>query len=219
MSRLKKTKLVRRKWLSKKAFEIEVLRPHDFTFISGQSIRFFYGNLERSYSIISSDKEPEIQLCIRFVQEGVFSRLLATVDTGFEMQFTGPHGYFLFKPSHRPAIFVATGTGIAPFVSMARSGIHNFTLLHGVYSEEDLYYESLFRKSANKYVPCVSNIGNKNSKMPDIFYGRVTDYIRNQLPRNEYDFYLCGRAEMVREVTLLVDVNFPGSFIYNEVFY
>ena len=51
------------------------------------------------------------------------------------------------------------------------------------------------------------------------FHGRVTDYLRDKLPVTAYDFYLCGRREMIRDVTLLVDERFPGSHIYTEPFY
>jgi hypothetical protein len=47
----------------------------------------------------------------------------------------------------------------------------------------------------------------------------VTDYIRNRLPPRTYDFYLCGRQDMIRDVTLLVDERFDGSLVYSEIFY
>lgn len=219
MSTLKHTKLVNRKWLSKKTFEVELVRPFDFEFIPGQTIRFVHGDFERYYSIISAPHEPSIELCIRFLHDGIFSPVLANAEPGTEFQFTGPHGYFIFKSAKRPAVFVATGTGIAPFVSMARSGIKDFMLLHGVSRSEDLYYESIFRKTASWFIPCISNSSITTSGIPNTYYGRVTDFIRNELPRIEYDFYLCGRGEMVRDVTLLADELFPGSFVYNEVFF
>jgi benzoate/toluate 1,2-dioxygenase reductase subunit len=43
--------------------------------------------------------------------------------------------------------------------------------------------------------------------------------LQEHLPAAQYDFYLCGRREMIREVTWLVDERFPGSFIYSEQFY
>jgi benzoate/toluate 1,2-dioxygenase reductase component len=219
MNTVKKIKLIKRNWLSKKAFEIELLRPLDFEFVPGQNIRLVQGDIERYYSIISAPHEPTISLCIRFIKQGLFSPVLATAEPGFEFPFTGPHGYFTFKPSKRPPVFVATGVGIAPFVSMARSGITHFTLLHGVSRAEELYYESFFRKTASSFIPCLSESNAEDSDLPDIFYGRVTDFIQNKLPRMEYDFYLCGCGEMVRDVTLLADELFPGSFVYNEVFF
>ena len=46
--------------------------------------------------------------------------------------FTGPHGYFTFRDFRLKPVFVATGTGIAPFVSMVRAGAKGFIVLHGV---------------------------------------------------------------------------------------
>jgi benzoate/toluate 1,2-dioxygenase reductase component len=219
MNTLKNTKLIKRTWLSKKAFQIQLVRPSDFQFIPGQNIRLVYGDIERYYSIISAPHEPIIELCIRFIKEGSFSPILAAAEPGSEFQFTGPHGYFTFKPSKRHPVFVATGVGIAPFVSMARSGITHFTLLHGVKYAKELYYESFFRKTASRFIPCLSDSNAKDSDLPNIFHGRVIDFIQKELPRTEYDFYLCGRGEMVRDVTLLADEFFPGSLVYNEVFF
>jgi ferredoxin-NADP reductase len=219
MSMVKHTTLINRRWLSEKAFEIELVRPLNFAFFPGQTIRFVHGDLERYYSIISAPQEQTIGLCIRFIKEGVFTPVLASAQPGYTFQFTGPHGYFTFRPSKRHPVFVATGTGIAPFVSMARSGITDFTLLHGVRREEDLYYESFFRKSSSRFVPCISDLTARESRLQDCFKGRVTDFIASRLPRAEYDFYLCGCGEMVRDVTLLADDIFPGSLVYYEVFY
>jgi benzoate/toluate 1,2-dioxygenase reductase component len=219
MDKLKNTKLIKRSWLSKKAFQVQMVRPSDFQFIPGQNIRFVYGNIERYYSIISAPHEPIIELCIRFIKEGSFSPILAAAEPGFKFQYTGPHGYFIFKPSKRHPVFVATGVGIAPFISMACSGITQFTLLHGVKDAKELYYESFFRKTAFRFIPCLSESNAEDSNLSHIFHGRVTDFIQKELPRTEYDFYLCGRGEMVRDVTLLADEFFPGSLVYNEVFF
>lgn len=43
--------------------------------------------------------------------------------------------------------------------------------------------------------------------------------VRDELSVKAYDFYLCGCREMIRDVTLLVDERFPGSYIYTELFY
>jgi NAD(P)H-flavin reductase len=50
-------------------------------------------------------------------------------------------------------------------------------------------------------------------------HGRVSDYLEAHLPDGAYDFYLCGRQDMIRDVTLLVDEKFPGSLVYAETFY
>lgn len=213
------TQLISRHWLSKKAFEIELARPSGFQFTAGQTIRFIHGDIKRYYSIISAPSDPTLALCVRFVESGSFTPTLATADMGQQLNMTGPHGYFTFNESPREPVFVATGTGIAPFVSMARSGVRDFLLLHGVSSTEDLHYEQIFRKFSKNYAPCISSPTTAEQVLPGSFQGRVSDYIRKYLPRTEHDFYLCGRDEMVRDVTQLVDDYFPGSRVFSEVFY
>jgi ferredoxin-NADP reductase len=209
-------KLLKRKWLSKKTFEIFLSMPPAFAFKPGQGIGLGLEGQERDYSIVSAPQESELTLCIRRVAGGKLSVLLSVVDIGTSLIVNGPHGYFTYKPSPRPAVFVATGTGIAPFCSMARSGISGFTLLHGAGLPDDLYYASLFRQSARKYIPCLSDAKKMTG---NAFQGKVTEYLEQHLTPGAYDFYLCGRSEMIRDVTLLVDERFPGSLVYTELFY
>lgn len=212
------TDLLTRRRLSEKTFEIELARPESFDFVAGQRITVQVGTIERDYSLVSPPGSPALSLCIRQVKGGNLSPILAAKAIGGQIRFTGPHGYFLFRSSGRPAVFVATGTGIAPFVSMARAGCRGFMLLHGVQAPAELYYKDIFVGSAEAYVPCLSRIPNQSGP-PDSFHGRVTEYIATHLSRGIYDFYLCGREEMIRDVIHLVDGCFPGSYVYTEIFY
>jgi hypothetical protein len=65
-------------------------------------------------------------------------------------------------------------------------------------------------------VPCIPRPG---AAAPELFAGRVTDYIAARLAPGAYDFYACGRRDMVRDVTLLADDRFPGSHVFAETFY
>jgi ferredoxin-NADP reductase len=210
------TQLIERHWLSKKAFEFILARPPGFNFQAGQRIQLFHSNIDRDYSLVSAPSDSQMALCIRNVKGGAMSSVLSTIDIPAKIEFTGPHGYFIFQSSPRPRILVATGTGIAPYCSMVRSGIEGFTLLHGVEKSEELYYATEIKKSARLYVPCLSGAVEKKSAF---FHGRVTDYLQDKLPVKAYDFYLCGRREMIRDVTLLADERFAGSHIYTELFY
>ena len=208
--------LLKRQWLSDKSFEIILSLPSQFEFQPGQRICLSLGEYKRDYSVVSAPGESALALCIRCVAGGKISALLSVADIGLSLQVSGPYGYFTYKPSPRPAVFIATGTGIAPFCSMARSGITGFTLLHGVSLTDDLYYKSLFQQTAKKYIPCLT----ETRKLPiNAFAGNVADYLQRHLEPKVYDFYLCGRAEMIRDVTLLIDERFPESFVYSELFY
>jgi ferredoxin-NADP reductase len=210
------SKILERRWLSEKAFELILVRPAAFNFLSGQRIQLFHSNIDREYSLVSAPSDNDLALCIRNVEGGAMSSILSTAAIGEELTFSGPYGYFVYHSSQRSPIFVATGTGIAPFRSMAQAGVSGFTLLHGVENSGELYYASDFQKTAGKYIACLSG---ETGADPSHFSGRVTAYIRKNLPTRAYDFYLCGRQEMIRDVTLLVDAHFEGSHIHTELFY
>ncbi len=218
------TRLTGRRWLSHDTFEVRLARPRGFSFAPGQFIRFDAaavengGAPERDYSMITIPADPDIGLLVRDTGTGRFSTLLGTVGMGTAFEFTGPRGYFVYRNAGRPAVFVATGTGLAPFVAMARSGAGGFVLLHGGRTTVDLYYETLFRGLARRYVPCLSGTGAADA-CPGAFQGRVTAFLAEHLAPGEYDFYLCGRREMIREATLIIDDRFPGGRVYSEAFY
>jgi benzoate/toluate 1,2-dioxygenase reductase subunit len=216
-SRRYEVKLVSRNWVSDKTLELKFDRPADFIFSPGQRIRISHEKGERDYSLISAQGDSYLALLVRVVEGGRLSPVLAAAKEGTPFSFTGPYGYFVWLPSERPAVFVATGTGVAPFISMAISGVRGFTLIHGVRQIDELYERSLLRAAAATYVPCLSNPS--PGVEVDVFEGRVTSYLRSRLDRGVYDFYVCGSEDMIREVTVTVDEQFEGSSVYAEPFY
>ena len=75
-------RLLRRSWLTRDSFEIELERPDGFRFEAGQSIRLIEGAVEREYSIASGPRERRLSLCIRLVVNGRLSPLLAAAAPG-----------------------------------------------------------------------------------------------------------------------------------------
>lgn len=211
-------RLLARRWLSEDTFEVEFTRPEGFNFLPGQHLRILFDTRERDYSLISAPSAPTLELLVRRMPPPGISSLLSTVPEQTIFSCSGPHGYFLFQPSERVPAFVATGSGIAPFISMARSGVKDFVLLHGGRVPSELYYRELLQQTARRYIACLSRT--QKSDLPEgAFQGRVTDYLRMHLPPEAYDFYLCGLQAMIRDVTLLIDERFPDSLIKTEAFY
>lgn len=210
------TELLERRSLSADTFEADFSRPSGFDFTAGQRIRLVHGALERDYSLANAPDDEALTLCIRRVAAGRLSPLLSSVPVGTAFAFSGPHGYFVYRPSVRPAVFVATGTGIAPFAAMARSGVEGFTVLHGVRQAGECYYAALLRSRARRYVACLSQKGPPGT---GTFHGRVTDYLATHLEPGPCDFYLCGRGDMIRDATWIVDERFAGSMVYSEIYY
>jgi ferredoxin-NADP reductase len=169
--------------------------------------------------MISAPADRRLAFCIRLIKGGKLSILLSVMPIGARIFFSGPSGHFFYRSSPRPVVFAATGTGIAPFVSMARGGIRGFTLLHGIREVAEAYFSSLFSAVCQAYIPCISGQPLNERLPPGAFPGRVTDYLDHDLPKGTYDFYLSGRGDMIRDAVHIIDRRFPDSLVFTETFY
>ena len=169
----------------------------------------------REYSIYSTENECFIELLIKEVDDGMVSKRLRGCLPGEHLIIDGPFGFFTLdeKRRHRHHLFIATGTGIAPFHSMAGSYPDlNYTLLHGVRTFEEAYESHFY--PAGKYILCTSRDDTGH------FHGRVTDYIRKNPVDPGTIVYLCGNSNMIYEVyDILISLHFPADQIKTEVYF
>jgi ferredoxin/flavodoxin---NADP+ reductase len=170
----------------------------------------------RIYSVCSGNDEDEIRVLFNIKEDGILTPRLAGVIPGTKIWATKPYGSF--KDNKKPAWWIATGTGIAPFYSMFRSGLsENKTLIHGIRHLSQFYFEDeLEWAMGERYIRCCSQ-----EKSCNIFPGRVTQYLKeiNDLPTN-INYYLCGKALMVVEVRdLLIAKGVPYENILAEIYF
>ena len=210
-------RLVHRRWFTKETFAIELQRPPGFQFRAGQRIRVLLGEQARDYSPIPGIPPNRLTLLIRSMARGIVSTHLAACPLDTTLMVEEPSGHFIYRPSSRPAVFIATGTGIAPFVAMREEGVKGFIMLHGVREAGELYFRDRMEPQAERYIPCLS--GQVADRPPGVFQGRVTAYLKRHLPSGSYDFYLAGRREMIAEALATVDDRFPSSRVYSEIFF
>jgi len=208
--------LIHRQWVTDTVVELRFPRPAKFDFVPGQRIRLYHDALERDYSLASAPEDPELRLVVRVFPRGRVSTYLSTVEVGKPISFYGPMGYFVYGASQRTPVFVATGTGVAPFLSMCRAGVRGFICLHGAKNRAGLLYAAELEEQAARYVPCLS--GGADPGGGD-FAGRVTAYLEGSLVTSTYDFYLCGHQEMVHDAFAIIDERFEQAHVYSEVFY
>jgi benzoate/toluate 1,2-dioxygenase reductase subunit len=212
------------RYLSEATFELSLNRPPSFEFTPGQHVTLTLGGRGREYTMVSAPPARTLDFCIRVTGGGLPSRL-AAVQTGAPIGLSMPTGYFTYRHSGRRAVFAATGTGIAPFASYARAGAAGYVLLHGVRARGELYYMDLLRSRALDYVPCLSGASDNAvvSGAPvgpgKVYEGRLTAYMLERLDPGAYDFYLCGRSDMIVDAVKIVDGRFPGSYVYTEPFF
>jgi ferredoxin-NADP reductase len=214
-----RVRVTRKHPLAPGVMEIGLERPSDFQMQAGQKIRFHHRGLARDYTLINAPDEDQLVICAIQVPQGNFSPGLMQSPLGTVYEISKPFGYFTFQVSVRTAVFLATGTGIAPFVAFVRAGVRDFILLQGARSDEHLYYWSEMMAAARTYVPCLTRTAEDLQLVPETFQGRVTGYLETRLPVAGYDFYLCGSGAMVDAATRIIDRRFAGSLVYGESFF
>lgn len=191
-------------------FETPEWKP---AFVPGQflSVTAAIGDddITRAYSIASPPGGDRFALCANLVQDGYLSPFLFGLRPGDEIDFKGPYGAFILRRPVSDSIFVATGTGIAPFRSMLLSHLsahpdRQFTLIFGVRYEHGLLYHAelsaLAQRHPNfRYMPTLT-------RPPDYWKGltgRVQQPTMEALgDRGDVDVYICGLREMVDDVRL-----------------
>ena len=95
-------------------------KPEGFHFKPGQAIDLVLGELRHAYSIVSAPFEDELVIATR-MRDSEFKRALKAAAPGTRMGIDGPFGSLtLHKDASRPAILIAGGIGITPFMSMLR---------------------------------------------------------------------------------------------------
>lgn len=192
-------------------FDFDVPALERFEFTPGQfvSLSGEQGGrmVKRAYSIASPPRGNGFQLCLNRVKEGIFSPHLFELEPGDMIDAKGPYGVFTLRRPVRDALFVATGTGVAPFRSMLLTRLPEdsetrFTLLFGVRFEAGLLYqeefEDLERRHPNfRFLPTLSRSG---EDWPGL-RGRVQEHLDLALGGSRgLDVYICGLEAMVSEV-------------------
>jgi ferredoxin-NADP reductase len=210
--------LVARQWLAPGILEVRLARPAGVDFLPGQFMRILKGDYQRSYSMVSKPDADTIDFCIALVERGRFSQAIRRAAIGDTFYLSGPHGHFVYQGPGNPEIYVATGTGIAPFVAFCRSGVSRGTLLHGVGTPDRLIYRSVLQSALPGYVPCLSRTPGRGDIPEGAFAGRITHYLEQMLAPGTYDFYLCGWQAMIRDAVAIIDDRFDRSRLFVETY-
>ena len=157
----------------------------------GQNIQLFRGGETLLYSIVSAPFETRQHNFMEF-----FVNRDRDFSEGDQMTFSdSASGDFTLERTlqFENVLFVGTGTGVAPFVSMVRnldktsvSGIR-YTLLHASRNFNELGYDKelsaieAYRKFDFVYIPTVSRPSEDDWKIESLGKGRAGNLLRNLL--------------------------------------
>jgi len=203
--------------------DVEAAAP---VFLPGQYVNIDVpgSGQHRSYSFSSAPGESKISFLIKKISGGVMSTWLESAQAGNKVELTGPLGSFYLRAVERPLLFLAGGTGLAPFLSMlevlartnSQQKVH---LIYGVTRDLDLVQVD----AIEAYV----------AKLPNFTYSTVVADTESTHPRKgwvtqhmpaeavndgDVDVYLCGPPPMVDAVRKHFDDNGvkPNSFHYEK---
>lgn len=206
------------KW-SEKTFSFTTTRPEDFEFENGEFVTLGLkaeGRLiARAYSIVSNNDNEHLEFLSIHVPDGPLTSRLAHIKIGegvwINSKTTGSLTLKYVKPG-RVLYMLATGTGLAPFMSLIRSPesyetFERLVLVHTVRTVKELAYrEELESRNDGRfiYVPTVTRESFETmGRGTELFRsGELSE--RHQLPPAdpEHDrIMICGNPEMNRDMT------------------
>ena len=196
--------------------------------------------VQRPYSVASPPivaGDEGYEFYVRLVQGGTFTPLLWRLPVGQAMRMIGPKGKFMLEPDDdRTHIFVSSGTGNAPFVSMMRQLLADgrprpAVFLNGVSHAHELGYREIvegWERSGEypvRYVPTVSRPQDPLNAAWSGRTGRVESILGPVLDELGLDAsnsiaYICGNPDMIlsAEETLL-ERGYPEGQVHKELYW
>jgi CDP-4-dehydro-6-deoxyglucose reductase, E3 len=176
----------------------------NFVFLEGQFVDILGPNsIRRSYSIASISSNKEIILLIKRVKNGEFSNYwFVNAKSNDLLRIEGPKGTFFLRDRTKPLVFLATGTGIAPIVSILDgldsdpdfNQTESISLFWGNRVQRDFVWKPNFKKINVDFYPIIS-------RKDDDWMGEI-GYVQDIALRvcdntQKINVYACGASEMI----------------------
>jgi ferredoxin-NADP reductase len=197
-------------------FELAVER-NGLEFIPGDCVAI-YTDTEKSrpYSIASGAQEQELRFLIREMEGGDVSPWLMSRKPGDIIRITPPFGWF--RPGQdigdAPFVFLATGTGVSPFLSYMKTFKRPpTTCLYGIRKQS----EAIGFESLSDFCPTLLAVSREKTRH---YHGRITDLLYTLPVDKDTHYYSCGLESMVNDTSKwLQEQGVPFSNIHREVFF
>ena len=159
----------------------------------------------RSYSMAGVSGQQRLTFYIRLVDGGFFSQWLVNeAAVGGELELSEPHGSFFLRDEPRPRLFIAGGTGLAPFLSMLESIALNpqqmtipTTLLVGVRTGAHLFAQDQLQALMQRWPDLTVRYAAECDPVDGCHNGYATELISDLSVPADTRVYLCGPPAMV----------------------
>ncbi|MGH8631083.1 MAG: ferredoxin--NADP reductase [Burkholderiales bacterium] len=178
------TEFLAREEVAEGTMAFDFAKPAGFEFTAGQSMNVTLldapetdskGN-SRTFSIVSAPAEDSLTVATR-MRDTAFKRVLKTMPAGGKLRLRGPAGQFVLDGNgSKPAVFLAGGIGITPFVSMLRQAAAS-----GLRRKLYLFYSNRRPEDA----AFLAELQAMQDRNPDYrFVGTMTDMEKSRQPWN-----------------------------------
>lgn len=228
-------------------FSFIVTRPESFKFTAGQFVRLgvnpsklkYYQNqtlddtneqaanedIFRAYSIVSSPFDEVLEFFSIVIADGAFTSQLQHLQVGDELLLnTLPFGFLTLaryqKPLPKDLWLLATGTGLAPFLSMLQDlqtwqDYQHIVLAYSARSKDELAYVEQIKSLQQDFGELVDNpaklifvpivtresmAGALNERLPQLLLnGKLEKQAGIKLDIDNAHVMLCGNPDMVED--------------------
>lgn len=189
--------------------------------------------VERRYSLSSAPNSNCYRVTVKRVSDGkVSSQLLDHLQVGATIDVEAPAGNFhLREESDRPAVLIASGIGVAPYVSMLQNtaGAESHQKLRLLYEVRDSFDHAMRNElaalaAAHDWLTIVTVFSSPKS---DDEAGRDFDFagavdvklLKSVLPCSNFDFYISGPGSLTETLPQqLKDWGVPDSNVFCNAF-
>ena len=227
------TKVIRREQITDDLWLMWVKKPEGFSFKAGQYCTLGVNGIERAYSIVSAAHEESLELFVELVPppEGNLTPLLYDLRAGDPLSIRPrAKGIFTFDPGYANHLFVATVTGVVPYISIIRQYLHErqaghrlYVLVGASYQDEHVYSGELQRIASERpellaFVPTVSRPQEERNAGWTGETGRVNTIVESYVEKwglsaRDTLIYACGNPGMIEDVKYRLT---PRGFEFKE---
>ena len=169
----------------------------------------------RTYSISSEPNKNFIEIGVKHIENGMFSKFLKTKKIEDVVQISNPDGSFVVRNNNaNHLLLIAAGSGITPIMSILKSTLRKnnksrITLLYSNKTFADMMYKTEIQDLKDKYLErlLVFNFFSREIQSTEFLNGRITQdkiaYLSNGNLIDLEDLdqcFICGPLDMTKSL-------------------
>jgi CDP-4-dehydro-6-deoxyglucose reductase len=196
-----------------------------FKFLEGQYLDVILGETRRSYSIASTKSDPHIKLLIKKYPGGKMSDYwFNQAKENDLLRIEGPKGTFFLRDPEQDLIFLATGSGIAPIISMLNAldkdndfiQKYKISIYWGNRTEKEFIWNPSFDRLDVTF--------KRVSSQPDEKWSEEKGYVQDVCLQHNKHFgevavYACGSNAMIQSAKdKMIKAGLTESQFYSDAF-